>query len=281
MKINLKNCCAVVTGASSGIGKELTKILISKYNCLVIGVARNGENLTKLQEELEQNYKKGKNFLPLSLDVSKKESWNIIFEKAKENEVKIIFNNAGTMLPFTKTSDVTEEEIDRVFKTNFYSIYYCFKVFNNYLENLGGDCGIVNITSSSSSFLIPGQSIYSASKSAATKLSLITASEVKHKYFVGTYLPGLTNTNIFKANDNLTPVVTKDLEPIINKLSSSAHKTASKIIKFTIGKKRFKIMGKDSVALKILKAFYKEKSSDFILNVFKKSKYETFKNIFN
>ena len=38
-------------------------------------------------------------------------------------------------------------------------------------------------------------------------------------------------------------------------------------------------MGRDSKALKLLNAFLKEKSSDFILKIFKKSKYDTFKEL--
>ena len=79
--------------------------------------------------------------------------------------------------------------------------------------------------------------------------------------------------------NSLKPIIDKDLQPLVNKLSSTANKVANKIIKFTINKKRYKIMGRDSKALKLLNVFCKEKSSDFILKIFKKSKYDTFKEL--
>ena len=280
MKNWIENTCVVVTGASSGIGRELSKLLISKYNCKVIGVARNEQNLNNFKAEIEKEFNKGNQFLTLSKDVSKKEDWQDIYNFATEQNVNIVINNAGTMLPFLKASNTTEEDVERVFKTNFYSIYYCFKFFNNYFENQK-NCGIINITSSSSAFLIPGESVYSASKSAATKLSLITASEVKKKYFVGTYLPGFTDTNIFYSSDNSQNVFNKQkMQKILKRLSAAPQKVAKKILKFAKRKKRYKTIGKDSAALKLLNFFCRSKSSDVILSVFKASKNETFKDLF-
>ena len=281
MKDWLKNSCVVVTGASSGIGKELCKILINKYNCNVIGVSRTEENLKQVKNEIETEFKRGKNFFVLAKDISKKQSWQEILEFAKNKKVNLVINNAGTMLPFIKSSYITEEQVERIFKTNFYSIYYCVSVFSDYFEKMKEDCGIVNITSSSSCFLIPGQSVYSASKSAATKFSLIASSEVKNKYFIGTYLPGLTNTNIFNSKDNAEEILKGNkIKELCKRLGSEPNKVAEKILKLTNKKKRYKLLGKDSKMLKVLQSLLKEKSSEFILNIFKKSNEESFKEIF-
>lgn len=281
MKSWLKNSCVVITGASSGIGKELCKILINKYDCEVIGVSRNEENLLKVKNEIEQDCKKGEKFFVFAKDVSKKQSWKDIFKFAQNKKANLVINNAGTMLPFCNASKITEEQLERVFKTNFYSIYYSFVVFNDYFKQMKKDCGFVNITSSSSNFLIPGQSIYSASKSAATKLSLVASSEVKNKYFIGTYLPGLTNTNIFYSLDNSEEILKGNkIKKICNKLGTSPQKVAEKIVKLTSKKKRYKLLGKDSKMLKLLHFALKERSSDFILKIFKNSKEETFKQMF-
>ena len=281
MKNWIENASVVVTGASSGIGKEISRILIRDYNCKVIGVARNEQNLLRFKEEIEEECKKSSKFIPLKGDVAKQESWKEIFEVAKQNNVQIVVNNAGTMLPFLKVCNIKEEDLDRILKTNFYSIFYCFKAFDEYLKSKR-NCGIVNITSSSSICLIPGQSVYSASKSASTKLSLIASSEVKNQYFVGTYLPGFTDTNIFFSSDNNQDVIVKKgSEKIIEKLSAKPEKVAKKIVKFAIKKKRYKIMGRDSKALKFMNNVLKTKSGDLLLNIFKDSKNKTFKDLFD
>ena len=67
MKNWLKDKSVIVTGASSGIGKDITKLLISKYNCFVIGVARNIDRLEDLKNSLGESANK---FDYISADVS-------------------------------------------------------------------------------------------------------------------------------------------------------------------------------------------------------------------
>ncbi len=280
MKSWIDNKCVIVTGASSGIGKELAKNLILKYNCQVIAVARTEQKLLQTQKEIENLVAKNY-FLPCAADVSKKEDWQKILKLAKQHSASLVFNNAGTMLPFIKATKTTNEEVERVLNTNFYSIYYCLSTFNDYFEKSNTPCGIINITSSSASYLIPGQAVYSASKAAATKLSLIAASEQKKKYFIGTYLPGLTKTNIFYSKDNPKNILTgATAQKVVNKFGASSQKIANKIIKLTIKKKMYKVIGLDSKLLKLLKIFSNTKMSGVLLNIFKKSKDDSFSDLF-
>ena len=50
----LKNKKVVLTGASSGIGKEITKILIEKYDCFVLGIGQNEQNMIELKNLLKE-----------------------------------------------------------------------------------------------------------------------------------------------------------------------------------------------------------------------------------
>lgn len=65
-KYPLKKLRAVVSGASSGIGRELVKRLVDEYGCEVYGAGRNEERL----EELKNSLKNGKNFRYALFDVS-------------------------------------------------------------------------------------------------------------------------------------------------------------------------------------------------------------------
>lgn len=276
MKSWLDNSSVVITGASSGIGKELAKLLIEKHACFVLGVSRNEEKLQALKNELGEL---SSSFDYIARDVSKEESWSDIIAKAKEKTCKILINNAGTMHPFMRADKIDADNVEKIFKTNFYSIIYGYKAFCDYFRGKK-DCGIINITSASALCAIPGESIYSASKSAATTFSRIVSSEEHKNLFVATYLPGFTKTNLFASKDNSKPIFDDKAARLVNKISLSPVKLANKIVGCMKRRKRYKKFGFDSRVLKFLNSLAPTKSSDLYLKIFKKSKFECFKDIF-
>ena len=114
----LFNKTVVITGASGGIGFNVAKLLIEKYNCKIIGIARNEEKLLKNIETLGE---KKENFSYRLFDVSVKENWNDFYDYLVENNVQIdvLINNAGFMLPFEKFENYSEDEIESIISTNF------------------------------------------------------------------------------------------------------------------------------------------------------------------
>ena len=143
------------------------------------------------------------------------------------------------------------------------------------------DCGIINITSASALCAIPGESVYSASKSAATTFSKIVSSEEHKRLFVATYLPGFTKTNLFSSKDNTKPVFDEDATKVINKIALEPSKLARKIIRCMNKRKRYKKFGVDAGLLKILNSLAPTKSSDLYLKIFKKSNFKCFEDIFD
>lgn len=67
MKNSLKNKIALVTGASSGIGKATVEIL-ARAGITTVGAARNFEKLLCLRDELAQE--NIRNFVPMKMDVT-------------------------------------------------------------------------------------------------------------------------------------------------------------------------------------------------------------------
>ena len=85
---------ALITGASSGIGKELARIHASKNGDLVL-VARREEELLALKSELEQTYKVAVEVFVC--DLMRPHAANEVFEfvQSKNIQVEVLMNNAG------------------------------------------------------------------------------------------------------------------------------------------------------------------------------------------
>jgi short-subunit dehydrogenase len=105
---------AVITGATSGIGYELTKILCREHGARIVGVGRNRDKLNEVKREL------GECFQPMALDLSRFESVNELYREAEVSlgEVDLLVNNAGFGL-YKKITEHTAEELASLITVNF------------------------------------------------------------------------------------------------------------------------------------------------------------------
>ena len=146
----------VVTGASSGVGLEISKLFVNN-GWRVIGLARNLANLESIKGEL------GEQFIPLSADVSLYDSVKLAFDYIHTHFglIDLLVNNAAVfiMKPFSKS---TIEDIDRIIDVNLKGTLYCTL---NALKLIKPNVGrIINIGSVAGEHGIRNQSIYCASK---------------------------------------------------------------------------------------------------------------------
>ena len=193
----LYNKNIIISGASSGIGKEVSKILIEKYNCHILGVARTESKLQDFKTELANM---GDHFDYYPLDVGNKDGWKDLIKHMETINFSpdILINNAGTMSPFESFEISTEESSERIFKTNFLSVTYAIKALLPVLKK-SKTPAIVNISSASALGCLPGVASYSASKSALKTFSEILHCELRGQVYVSTIMPGFIKTNLFKA----------------------------------------------------------------------------------
>ncbi len=140
---SLKGRVAVVTGASSGLGKQMSRAFAEAGADLVI-LARRLEKLLELKEELEE---KGVKVLPLKCDVTNTDEINTCAELAKKEygKVDILVNCAGSAKN-AGVLNMTDDEWDFTIATDQTSVFKVTRAFANIMkENNYGR--IINIAS--------------------------------------------------------------------------------------------------------------------------------------
>lgn len=226
-KYDLRSACAVISGASSGLGFEIAKILCKKYNCTVIGLARGEEKLKKARDEI------GENFIPLACDITSKDDRERLLEFIKDNGFKpdILINNAGMLPKFSHFAPEKTDELGRVMELNFFAhTEMCAAFLPLLLESERG--AIVNVASSAALASLPGTSSYSASKSALLAFTQSLSLEYGKNLYISCVCPGMTATELFSSHEG---------SDIIDRFASSPECAAKKIIR-KIARRRTKIV---------------------------------------
>ena len=158
--MDFKNKVVLITGASSGIGKQ-TAIEFAKLGSNIILVARRKNKLEQVENELKQF---NVNTLVCACDVSKKDQVEKMSEIVLEkfNSIDILVNNAGFAI-YGSVYDLSVNDIESQMETNYFGMVYCTKNFLPLmLEKKSGH--IVNVASVAASFGLPGIASYCASK---------------------------------------------------------------------------------------------------------------------
>ena len=158
--MDFKNKVVLITGASSGIGKQ-TAIEFAKLGSSIILVARRKNKLEEVENELKQF---NVTTLVCTCDVSKKDQVEkmskIVLEKF--SSIDILVNNAGFAI-YGSVHDLSINDIESQMETNYFGMVYCTKNFLPLM--LGKKSGhIVNVASVAASFGLPGIASYCASK---------------------------------------------------------------------------------------------------------------------
>ena len=193
--MDFKNKVILITGASSGIGKE-TAIEFAKLGANIILVARKKDKLEQVANELK---KFNVLILVCQCDVSKKdqvkEMSKIVLEKFES--IDILINNAGFAI-YGSVSDLTINEIESQMETNYFGMVYSIKNFlPSMLKKKSGH--IVNVASVAASFGLPGIASYCASKFAMLGFSEGLKHELKNTGVGITVVsPIMVRTNFFE-----------------------------------------------------------------------------------
>lgn len=272
-KYNLNNKTVVISGASGGIGSSLTKTLIIKYNCKVIGIGRNEGKLKDIKNSLKEL---SDNFTYSVFDVSIKQNWVDFKNKLTDNNVSIdmLINNAGFMLPFKKFDLYSDEEIEEIINTNFIAHVNAIKILMPLLNN-SQNPAIVNVCSAAGLCAVVGESMYCATKFAMRGLTETLRQDYKKQILVCGVYPGFIKTDILNRMS-----VTDKNNKLINKLMMPVEKATKKIIKGVRKKKKAIVMGFDGKFMSIFSRLFPNFTPSVITKVLKASNLELFDGVF-
>lgn len=170
--MKLKGKTAVVTGASSGMGRDIA-YHFAKEGANVIAVARRAERLNDLVEETKEF--EGK-IVAFSADITDKEKVEGMIDEAIKlfGRMDILVNNAGIMDDMSAVGDVSDEMFDKVFDVNVKAALYAMRKAVKYFEEVGGG-SIINIASVGGLYGGVAGATYTASKHAVVGLTKNTA----------------------------------------------------------------------------------------------------------
>lgn len=197
----LENRVALVTGATSGIGKAISEAFL-RSGAKVIITGRDSEKLKSVYNELikistdNDDVKIG--ILDIS-DITNIENQFFSILSTTQLKIDIFVNNAGLNCgnQFGKTSII---DFEKVLKTNIEGTYFFAQVQANYLKNNKIKGNILNIASSSS--LRPANSPYILSKWGIRSLTLGMAKTlIKYGIVVNSIAPGPTATKMLNKED--------------------------------------------------------------------------------
>ncbi len=181
MKNKIKGKVAVITGASSGIGYSIAKLL-DRQGVICYDISRT----IKEHDEIKKSY---------ACDVNDTENVDKILDEIfnKEGQINIFVNNAGFGIAGA-IEYTNRDNIYSLISTNLSAVIALSSKVIKYLKLSGGG-NIINISSVGGVIPLPLQATYSATKAGVDIFSRALASEVKdYNIKVTSIMPGDTST---------------------------------------------------------------------------------------
>lgn len=186
---------ALITGASSGIGKELALIMARAGHDLVL-VARSEVGLQAVQAEIAAQSKVGVTLQVADLAVAGSAAQ--LYQAVKDQGIEILINNAGVGLKGNFFDDDIAATTQMA-QLNMISLMELSQLFGqDFIRNNSGR--ILNVASITAFFPGPKQPVYYATKAFVRSLSRTLAYNLRGTNVTVTALhPGITRTNFFAA----------------------------------------------------------------------------------
>ena len=211
------NKTALITGATSGIGRAVADIFAeNKYNLIVTG--RRSERLQELKAALEQQH--GISVLALCFDVRDNDEVvrNIASLPVEWRNIDVLVNNAGLAVGLNHIQDGVLDDWERMIDTNIKGLLYVTRAVSPLMvaRNSGH---IVNICSVAGKEVYENGNVYCATKHAVDALSkAMRIDMLGHNIKVTNVCPGAVETEFsivrFKGDTQRAAGTYRGIEPL-------------------------------------------------------------------
>lgn len=195
MSNNLQGKVAIITGASSGIGKA-TALKLAKSGMKIGLFDLKEENAKNVKEEIENN---GGKAIISDVDVSKAEEVEMGVQKIidKWNRLDFVFANAGINGRISPIEDLAPNDWDQTLTTNLKGTFLTVKYAIPHMKNKGGSIVITSSVNGNRTFTGFGMSAYSSSKAGQVAFGKMAALELaEYRIRVNIICPAAIQTNI-------------------------------------------------------------------------------------
>jgi glucose 1-dehydrogenase len=193
--VRLDGQVALVTGASSGIGKAIALRLGHDGAAIGVGYRSGLAEVAGVCQEIQQF---GSRAVPIEGDLGKIDDARriVVDTVAQLGRLDVLINNAGIEIkqPFL---DVSEESYDLVLAVNLKGAFFCAQEAVRQMVRQGGGGRIVNISSVHEDLPMPGNAPYCASKGGLRMLMRTICVELApHRITINNVGPGAIATPI-------------------------------------------------------------------------------------
>jgi NADP-dependent 3-hydroxy acid dehydrogenase YdfG len=217
---------AMITGATSGIGRATAKLLAKRGMDIII-TGRRSERLLEDQEKLQRKY--GVQVMTLSFDIRDNDAVIMAYQSLPESwrKIDILINNAGLAKGLSAIHEGSLDHWETMIDTNIKGLLYMSRIVSqDMVARKGGH--ILNICSTAGHECYPNGNVYSATKYAVAALTKSMRLDL-HKYDirVSQVSPGAVEETEFatvrfdgdseraKIYEDFTPLKSKDVAELI------------------------------------------------------------------
>ncbi len=191
---HLSGKIALVTGSSRGIGRAIAERLSREGASVVVNYASNANSAQEVVRGIETA---DGTAIAVQADIAKLDDIQRLFDQTIEHfgRLDMLINNAGIRISKNLT-DIQETEFDRLFAINVKGVFFACQQAAHRLSDGGR---IINVSSAVTRMMLPGYSIYAASKGAVDQITRVLATELGGRQItVNAVSPGPVDTDLFR-----------------------------------------------------------------------------------